>query len=333
MTRWILSITFSLLASTVQAGFCAGTDLRHTLSADETAQIARALEETPFSRGNHWIARKGDQTVHVIGTMHLDDPRWGPVMDRLAPIVESAEILFVEMTEQEQAAMQTVLAEQPKKVFITQGPTLPEILPEDDWQRLSQAMSERGIPGFVAAKMQPWMQTLTLAMPACAIANPELAKAGLDLRLMNVADNAGVPVQSLEGFEELFALIAGGSVEEQLKMLMASLPFADDSEDQLATTAGFYFDEDTAAAWEFARIMSYRRSDLPAEEIEDLLDEFKTKLLDTRNLAWMEPILSARENRIVIAVGALHLMGDTGVLNQLRLAGYTLERAAFAAAP
>ena len=333
MTRWVLSFALLFAGSAAQAAFCTGTDLRDTLSTEERATIAQAMEDTPYAAGNHWIARKGSQTIHVMGTMHLDDPRWDRVLPALVPVVEAADPLFVEMTDEDQTAMQRALAEQPEKVFITEGPTLPELLPEADWQRLSAAMAERGVPGFMAAKMQPWMQTMMLGMPGCAITNPELAKGGLDMRLMGAGREAGVPVRSLEGFEELYALIADGTIEEQLDMLMATLPFVDDSEDQFITTARFYFDEDTAAAWEFARVISLRRSDLPAEETEALLSEFKTKLLDTRNRAWMDPILAAEEDTIVVAVGALHLMGETGVLNLLEEAGYALERAAFTKDP
>ena len=333
MTRWILSLAFAFAASASHAAFCTGTDLRDGLSDAQLTQLETAKDRMPYGEGNHWIATKGPQTIHVIGTMHLDDPRWGPVMAAVEPVVQSADLLFVEMTDTAQMEMQQALAAQPEKVFITEGPTLPELLPEADWQRLSSAMAERGLPGFMSAKMQPWMQTLMLGMPGCAIANPELAKRGLDMRLMTSARAADVPVRSLEGFEELYALIADGTVEEQLDMLMASLPFAGDSEDQFITTAALYFNEQTAAAWEFARVMSYERTDLPAGEIEALLAEFKTKLLDTRNQAWMTPILAASEERIVVAVGALHLMGADGVLQYLEDAGYRLERAPFRAAP
>lgn len=333
MKRLLLSFALLFVGSTAQAAFCTGTDLRSTLTDAEQSAIAQAMDTTPYARGNHWIARKGDQTLHVIGTMHLDDPRWGPVMAAVAPVITEADLVFVEMTDEDQMAMQRALSEQPEKVFITEGPTLPELLPESDWQLLSAVMAERGLPSFMAAKMQPWMQTMMLGMPRCAIANPELVKGGLDMRLMTAAREAGVPVRSLEGFEALYELIADGTVEEQLDMLMATLPFASDSEDQFITTAQFYFDEDTAAAWEFARVISYRRSDLPPNEIEALLAEFKTKLLDTRNRAWMDPILAADEETIVIAVGALHLMGEVGVLNLLDQAGYTLERAAFTRQP
>lgn len=333
MARWFLSFCFVLIAPVVQAGYCTGTDLRATLSDQEQAQIARAVQTVPFAHGNHWIARRGDQTIHIIGTMHLDDPRWDPVMDQLGPIVSGVERLFVEMTDADQADMQNALSRQPEKVFITQGPTLPELLPEQEWQQLSAAMAERGVPGFIASKMQPWMQTLMLGMPACAIENPSLAKGGLDLRLMDIARDAGVPVQSLEGFEELYSVLAEGTVEEQLSILMATLPFADDSEDHFATTAGFYFDEETAAAWEFARLLSHRQLEMTPQEIEAVLAEFKSKLLDRRNQAWMRPLLTAPEARIAVAVGGLHLMGEQGVLNLLAQAGFTMERAPFRSGP
>lgn len=333
MSRWLLSVFFICLATFAQAAFCTGSDLRPSLTEEERTRLSQVGGTVAFGRGNHWIARKGDQSVHIVGTMHLDDPRWPPVMAQIAPIVAEADLLFVEMTDQDQRDMQSALAEQPEKVFITQGPTLPEMLSEDDWQSLSTAMATRGVPAFLAAKMQPWMQTMMLGVPTCAIASPDLAKNGLDMRLMGVARTHDVPVRSLEGFEELYDLIAGGTIEEQLDMLMASLPFAGDSEDQFITTAALYFDEETAAAWEFARIMSYRRSDLPADEVEALLAAFKTKLLVTRNRAWMDHILSAQAPTMVIAVGALHLMGEDGVLSLMQDSGYTLQRAPFGSAP
>ena len=328
MRRWLLSLPFLALGHQA-AAYCTGQDLLPTLTPAETAQIETALAATPYARGNHWIATRGTQVIHVIGTMHLDDPRWDPVVAQVLPIVSGSGRLLVEMTDEDQAEMQRALAAQPEKVFITHGPTLPELLSEEDWQRLSSVMAERGLPGFMSAKMQPWMQTLMLGMPACALQNPELAKNGLDLRLMRAAREAGVPVASLETFDELFALLAEGSTEDQLRILMASLPFAEGAEDQFATVSGLYFREDNAAAWEFARIMAYRGLDLPADEIEAMLEEFRVKLLDIRNRAWMYDILAAGEDRVVVAVGALHLMGETGVLRLLEEEGYSLSRAAF----
>ena len=56
---------------------------------------------------------------------------------------------------------------------------------------------------------------------------------------------------------------------------------------------------------------------------------FDEVLLKRRNHAWMPRILSREEEQLVVAVGALHLSGEEGVLNLLAQAGYALTRAPF----
>ena len=311
------------------APFCTGQDLRAELSPEDAQALGRAAAAAPYGTGNHWIATRGDRVVHVIGTMHLDDPRWPGVMEVLTPVVAGADRLLVEMTTEEQAAMQDTIRRDPARAFITEGPTLPEMLSETDWQLLSAAMADRGVPGIIAAKMQPWMQALTLGLPACALRNPALAEAGLDKRLMEVAADAGVPVAGLETFDDLHALLTAGSMEEQLDLLIASLPLAHRGDDQFATTAAIYFEENAGLAWEFARLQAMRGLDLPAARVDAVLSDFEDRLLVRRNLAWMDAILTAPGDRIAVAVGALHLMGETGVLTLLEQAGYRLERAPF----
>ena len=44
------------------------------------------------------------------------------------------------------------------------GPTLPERLSPDEWDALSQAMSDRGTPGVITARMRPWYVALMLGV-------------------------------------------------------------------------------------------------------------------------------------------------------------------------
>ncbi|MDA0962571.1 MAG: TraB/GumN family protein, partial [Proteobacteria bacterium] len=310
--------------------FCAGADLRAEFAPDEVQALDRAAAAAPYGQGNHWIATRGNRVVHVIGTMHLDDPRWPGVMEALSPVVAGADRLLVEMTVEEQDAMRDTLARDPARAFITEGPTLPEMLSDRDWTRLSAAMADRRVPAVIASRMQPWLLALMLGLPTCALRNPAPGEAGLDKRLMEVAAAAGVPVAGLEAFDDLHGLLTAGSPVEQLDLLMASLPMADRSDDQFATTAAIYFEENAGLAWEFARLQAMRGLDLPAERIEAVLADFEDRLLVQRNRAWMDTILTAPGDRIAVAVGALHLMGENGVLNLLDAAGYRLERAAFA---
>lgn len=56
------------------------------------------------------------------------------------------------------------------------------------------------------------------------------------------------------------------------------------------------------------------------------LNEYKSKLINERNDAWMLkiPILIS-QGPTLIAVGAMHLPGDVGLINQLRKMGYTVK--------
>ena len=85
-----------------------------------------------------------------------------------------------------------------------------------------------------------------------------------------------------------------------------------------------YFDERVREGWEFARILIERA------EIDggaEMFEEMDGTLLVGRNLDWEPQIaeLVAGKN-VVLAVGAAHLSGESGVLRALERAGYVLER-------
>lgn len=308
---------------------CAGKDLRLLMTPDAAAKMNEAVRETPFAQGNHWVATKDAKTVHLIGTIHVGDPRLDPVMDRLRATITSADAILLEATPVEQKALQSAVATRPELIFLTDGPTLPELMTEDDWQSLSLAAKSRGIPPFLASKFQPWYLSLLLGVPGCAMRESAGGKRGLDHLIMAQATEAGIPMRPLEDFDTLFGLFAAEPIEDQIKLLIMSILPDEESEDALFTLTESFFDQNTAEAWEFARYLAHQRIPLPAAEIEDLFAELEDIVLTQRNAAWMPRIEGAPENNIVVAVGAAHLIGKNGVLQRLSTAGFTLSRKSF----
>jgi len=308
---------------------CAGVDLRLQMSPEDMERMAVAVQDVPFASGNHWVAEKGARTVHVVGTIHVYDPRLDPVMTRLRPAVEAADVVLLEATPVEQKALETAIAEKPELVFLTTGPTLPEMLPEEDWQRLSEAASARGIPPFMAAKFQPWYLSLLMGIPGCAMAEVADGLRGLDDLIGNTATDAGVPMRALEPFDTLFGLFSDDPMEEQVRLLMVSVLSNQESEDALFTLKEQYFEQAPAQAWEFSRYLAHQRIDLSADEIDTLFVELEDMLLTRRNTGWVARIEAAPENNVFVAVGGAHLMGTNGVLQLLENAGYALSRHPF----
>ena len=247
ITRLILVFLFSVgpLPALAQ---CTGKDLRPLMAHDAAAKMDEAVRETPYAQGNHWVATKGAKTVHLIGTMHVGDPRLDPVMGRLRSTITSADVILLEATPVEEKALQSAVATRPELIFLTDGPTLPELMPEDDWQNLSLAVKSRGIPPFFASKFQPWYLSLLLGVPGCAIREIAGGKRGLDHLIMAQATEAGIPMRPLEDFDTLFGLFAAEPIEDQIKLLIMSILPDQESEDALFTLTESFFDQNTAEA-------------------------------------------------------------------------------------
>lgn len=329
MRLFLMSIVIAGLLPTLGLAACNGRDLRDTLTDAEIAKMDTFRAQTPFGTGNRWIARQGEREINIVGTMHLDDARWPGIINLIRPALEAADVLMIEMTDAEQSRMKRAMTQDPSRAFITDGATLPDRMSDINWQRLSKAVAKRGMPAFMVAKTQPWFLSLMLGIPACVLSQGEAAQNGLDERLIDIARSQGIPRAGLERHEDLFAIFTQQSIDDQLRLLLASLPMAEQSDDQFATVVARYFDEDNAGAWAMADIMAQRGGGISDADLDAMMDDLRDRLLDRRNAMWMGKILARPENRIFIAVGALHLMGEAGILNALQTAGYGIERLPF----
>lgn len=311
---------------------CMGRDLLSDLSTDERQALDTAVAAAPYAIGNHWRATKGSQTIDVIGTLHVYDPRMDEVMDELRPVIKDADLVLLEATGAEIAELKKAMATRPE-LMLTTGPTLPERLSAEEWATVADALNERGVPAFVGSKMQPWFVSMMLGMPPCMIldmAGGELT--GLDKLIMDAAEADDVPMKALEPFDTVFRMFGHFTPEEQIDIVRASLPLVGQSEDMLATSLAAYFREDHRLIWEYLVQRALAMSRDPAEraEAEKDADLFAKMLVTDRNRAWVGVIEGMPLTRhLVVAVGAGHLGGENGVLNLLAQKGYHLERAPF----
>lgn len=322
----LLCLGVALLAPPARA-LCNGQDLIAALPAAGLADLRVRADAVPFAVGNLWRATRGDAQITLVGTLHLDDPRFEALMTELAPRVQAADLLLVEAGPEEEDLLKARLSQDPSLLVNTDGPTLPELMPKPDWQRLSAAMSARGVPGFMAAKFRPWYVSMLLSLPPCAMTGG--VPNGLDQRLMALAQDKGIPIRALEPYDAAFKVFQNSTLEEQVKMLTGALAAEGQSEDITATMINSYFAEDTRLGWEFTK--DWTRS-LPGYDPATAAAEFamvEDNLMIGRNIAWIPVITSAvaaQDGPVLVAFGALHLAGEQGVLALLQAEGFEIER-------
>lgn len=327
MIRLVLASLLACLAAGPATATCTGANQIALLPEPVRADLVARVEAAPFARGNLWRATRGAEVLHLFGTYHLDDPRHDALMARVAPLVDASATVLVEAGPKEEAALQADLARDPSLMFVTDGPTLPELLPPDTWARLRAALAARSIPAFLGAKMQPAYLSMLLGIPPCASEMLQGRPNGLDQRVIARAETADRAVRALEPHDTIFRIFGRMTPDESVEMLQLSLAMDDQSEDVFATLLASYFAEDSRMIWEYSRWQTLQTSDMDATRVDADFARMEEMLMLERNRAWI-PVIEAAlaDGPVFAAFGALHLSGQDGVLALLERQGFTLER-------
>ena len=247
---------------------------------------------------------------YLFGTMHSDDPR---VVD-LDPAVERA---FDEARRYafELDFRENIQARMSQAMFDRQSPTLREQLGPADWERARAAATGRGLPEKAVLLMDPWALAITLAVP------PVDPAGTLDRILFDRAVQRRGPVTGLETPDEQIALFDELPVEDQLDMLRGVLDLH--AEDRIAPLF-----EELRGAWLDGDLEGLMSISAANPMLPDAADNqaFERRIIDERNERMaerMQPLVD--RGGAFVAVGALHLPGEDGMLRLLEQAGYTVE--------
>ena len=324
----LAALSLSSLIALPAAAACVGQSYLDVMGDEQRQELAAAVDDMPYAKGLTWQASKGDDTLTIVGTMHIFDPRLEQIRARIGDAVRNADLVLLEATPAEEAKLQELVVTDPGKLFIVDGPTLPELLDPETWAALSAAAADRQIPGFMAAKMQPWYLSLMLAIPPCAMTDMASGVRGLDQMIIQDAEAANVPTKAIEPFDTLFELFDEASIEEQIDMIRINMLAPDLQLQMFVAMLDHYFAEDVGRLWELSRIAMLDVSGLDRAEGEVMFAEMEDALLTQRNRNWIPVIADATQTNddIVIAVGAAHLIGEVGILQLLENEGWKISQ-------
>jgi uncharacterized protein YbaP (TraB family) len=277
-----------------------------------TALFCQALLAGPSTAPAHgllWeIARPGTPPAYLFGTIHSEDP--GVVT--LAPAVERA------FTASRQVVLEVnldtdAMAAGAAAMLMTDGRRLPEIVGSELFTRVAASLRTRGIPEAVAERMKPWAAATALSMPV-----PETGRV-LDVVLFERAQEAGKPLHGLETIAEQLAVFEGLSLDDQVALLRDAVEQFSALDAMLDELLAAYKRQDLAG------MLSINESALAGGDPR-LAQEVQRRLIVDRNYRMaerMEPYL--RQGGAFIAVGALHLAGEHGLVRLLEQRGYTVR--------
>jgi uncharacterized protein YbaP (TraB family) len=323
LKAWIGGLLLSVSAGVAAAdcGLPPAGDDALLAAPGPAAAIVEARREIPNAEGRVWRVAT-DPPSYLVGTFHfkaggIEEP--GPTLDR---IVDDADTLFVEV---DRAALEATVqrwAADPAALFRSDGSRLTDGMTEAEIERAEALLEGYGLPLAMADQMQPVILFALLSLPACAL--EEASGDGLDAVLEARASASGADVRALETVEEQLAALSGPDLDEALRLLVAQ---ADQMKEQWFLNLAFYREGKIAALWLYG--IEQFAAEVGEAEAERVAAAFWERLVGSRNRRMVERMLPRlREGGTVVAVGALHLPGDDGIIELLRAEGFAIERVA-----
>ncbi|GAB1580186.1 TraB/GumN family protein [Phyllobacterium phragmitis] len=314
-------------AAKAETTACTGKDLIAELARDnpkELAAIRASAAATANGEGLLWKVEKNDiAPSYLFGTMHLADPRVVNLPASARNAFDASATLVIETTEilDPQASVKA-MAERPDLMMFTDGRTLEQLLPADRIDAVRTALARRGIPLAAVSRMKPWMLISLVAVPACETARKKAGASFLDLKLAEDAKAQGKRLLGLETVVEQLDAMASLPLEFHIHGLVETLALGSRMDDIHETMLILYTEGDTGM------VMPLLRSLEPEDgKSKDGYAAFEQTMIEARNAVMAEravPILD--DGNAFMAIGALHLPGEKGLIELLRAKGYRISR-------
>ncbi|MBB3542686.1 MULTISPECIES: TraB/GumN family protein [unclassified Rhizobium] len=335
---WLIAAFHMLLAATLIAVLfsvspvaaasddaCTGHNILTDLKQSDPARYAEVVKEAdavPNGKGIFWrIEKAGIAPSWLLGSMHVTDPRVLNLPPRAQTAHDAADTIIIESDEilDEKKAAAALLI-RPELTMFTDGTTIEKLLSRDDYTRLEAGLKLRGIPLAAVSRMRPWMISSVVALPGCEMARKAKGVQFLDQKIAADAAAAGKQVKGLETLAEQLQAMAELPTEFHLKSLIETLALGSKMNDVVETMTDLYLSGDIGMTIPMLKTVS------PDGEDEDSdYAAFEQRIILDRNKVMAEraaPILA--KGNVFMAVGALHLPGDGGVIELLRNQGFTV---------
>lgn len=274
------------------------------------------------------VTGKNGETMYLLGTIHIGDERSLVAIDSVLPFFDECDALAVEFDIiAYQNDIETMTKDYQQFLYLD-GTKIKDHLSADLYSRAVALMDEAGIYSSTLDYYNVAMWSSFVDEAARTLYSDLTGDYGIDDMLIEKAYDKNMEVLSIESGSFQMALTNSFSDELNELLIESTLEGAEsygtDIELLYSTWLSGDFEELTALTTE----EDY--TGLTDAQIA-LVKDYNYKLLDERNIGMGDKAVEYLESgkTVFYAVGAAHMMGETGLVNRLTEEGYTVERIYF----
>lgn len=299
-------LAFGILS--VLSGACqSGSGNASSKSKSKPASLKKAngaLENTLL-----WeISGNGLSTPsYLFGTMHLlcaDDAR---LSVNLKKAIRETDHIYFEIDMDDMGQMMNAL----KHVRMNDNTKLSDLLSKEEYDRVKRYFEKNGsiLPFAMMERFKPYMLTSLIGEKSMGCEQTN----GMEMSIMQEAKKHDKQILGLETVEFQAGLFDSIPYEKQAKELLNYIDSIHKFKDNTSDLVKVYREQNLQKMQELT--MS-----------ETGIGEYLDLLVYDRNRRWIDQLSTIlAKNRTLVAVGAGHLPGESGMINLLRKAGYTVK--------
>lgn len=267
------------------------------------------------SRPAFWRVTDEDSSVYLLGSIHFGDKSFYPLPEQIEKAYRNADALAVEV-DLNRVSSKAMAASVQRYAVLPGGQSLRDFVGTPLHTSLQTFCREKGLSAAAFQHLQPWFIALQLVQMELADSSWQSAW-GVDRHFLNKAQ---IPVVELESLDFQLSVLAGFSPTEQNLFLQQTLK-------ELSQSVGYL--RSMGQAWRGGNI----------EALESLmLDAFMDdqgpgeaifqKMFVDRNRGMVGKIKQFLQDdrNVFVVVGAGHMLGEWGIVEQMRNSGYGVER-------
>ncbi len=260
-----------------------------------------------------WKVSDEDSAIYLFGSVHLLPPGLEWRTAKLDKVISKVDRVYFETD----ISMDAQIAMTPLSYelgFIRDGRLLSERIGPNLTDQLRDVAEAYNVPMPLLLTMQPWMAATTLSVAG-------MTYTGYDpLWGVEQVLSAEIPRERqgfLESSEQQLGFLAGGTEEEQIEMLRATIASLDRMTEEIDEMVDVWLNGDPEEVG--AIFMS---------QMGEMGQGMTTRLIDERNHNWADQIadMLARDETALLVVGAGHLVDDISVVRLLEERGLISAR-------
>ncbi|MCQ8886535.1 TraB/GumN family protein [Pseudoalteromonas agarivorans] len=258
---------------------------------------------------------KNGTSSYLFGTVHVGDASMKGLPEKVTTAIDQSEQVVVEVDISKLTPLQMQQRSMPF-MMLKDGKTLQTELSKQNYNKLKDYFAKKSIDIAMFNGLKPWAVMVT--MMQIEFQNAGFSdQTGIDKQVLAYAKKQNITIGELETLEQQLQMFDG--------MALLSNEMIEETFEQLADINTYFIK--LVNAWkngDMDTLTEYYNMSFDESNYGEISEQV---MLVNRNNKWVEQLVPRLTNeKLFIAVGALHLPEQHGLIKQLTDAGFTITR-------